>query len=315
VERSFQSKETIRAERPFFASKENLDDVRSMSSASFAHGDLSFGRYRRDRAGLGISCPNPIAPMFMAVVILRPRLSHAGWRDGREFKVPAMRRGALACLDLRERWSMDLSDPFDSLHTFIPLKTFDAIASELHLPTVERLNCAPTAEHQDEAMFGLAHALNHVLARPKEANRLFTDHVLSAMTIHLAVTYGGLDRGLFAVRTQRGPGGLTTLQERRVMDRLRDDLTNDLSLSELASLCGLSRSYFVRAFKQTTGLPPHRWLLAQRARRAKELLERTNIPISDIALECGFADQSHLTRVFSRMFQISPAAWRRQFNA
>jgi AraC-like DNA-binding protein len=62
-------------------------------------------------------------------------------------------------------------------------------------------------------------------------------------------------------------------------------------------------------------MPPHRWLLAQRARRAKELLERTKIPISDIALECGFADQSHLTRVFTRVFQLSPAAWRRQFNA
>jgi AraC family transcriptional regulator len=107
---------------------------------------------------------------------------------------------------------------------------------------------------------------------------------------------------------------LTPLQEHRVTSRLLDDLAGDTSLSELAALCGLSRSYFIRAFKQVTGMPPHRWLLMHRVKHAKDLLRRTTLPIADIAVACGFADQSHLTRVFSKAFGISPAAWRRQWR-
>jgi AraC family transcriptional regulator len=61
-------------------------------------------------------------------------------------------------------------------------------------------------------------------------------------------------------------------------------------------------------------MPPHRWLLTQRGNRAKALLRETSMPIADIAVTCGFADQSHLTRVFSKAFRISPGAWRRQWK-
>ncbi len=107
-------------------------------------------------------------------------------------------------------------------------------------------------------------------------------------------------------------GGLSPRQMRRVADLLLADGAENLSLDELAVQCDVSRSWFARAFRQTTGLPPHRWQLQARARRARDLLARTTAPISEIALDCGFADQSHLTRVFSRMFQVSPGAWRRQ---
>ena len=94
-------------------------------------------------------------------------------------------------------------------------------------------------------------------------------------------------------------------------DFILEDLTSNPGLSDLASFCGLSRSHFARAFKQTTGLPPHRWLMMQRINRAKELLYKTKMPVSEIALECGFADQAHLTRVFTKAFGIGPGGFRR----
>src|SRR3954469_2718332 len=63
------------ADRPFFTTTESLDDMQSVSSVSFARGDLSVGRYRRDRRGLGISTPHPSSAMVMAVVLLRLGLS------------------------------------------------------------------------------------------------------------------------------------------------------------------------------------------------------------------------------------------------
>lgn len=63
------------------------------------------------------------------------------------------------------------------------------------------------------------------------------------------------------------------------------------------------------------GEPPHRWLISQRVRRAREMLEKTDESISLIALNCGFSDQSHLTRLFHAQTGYSPAVWRRQSRA
>lgn len=110
-------------------------------------------------------------------------------------------------------------------------------------------------------------------------------------------------------------GGLAPWQADLASRLLLRNLGADLPVGELARLCGLSRSYFTRAFKASMGTPPHRWLLRERVRRAGEMLERTDESISLIALTCGFADQSHLTRVFHAVAGTSPAAWRRQRRA
>src|SRR6202521_4756383 len=183
----------VGADRPFFPTRESLDDLQSLSSVSFARGDLSIGRYRRDRPGLGVSTPNPIAPMVMAVVILRPRPGHVGWHDDRLVEVPAFGAGALNCLDLREAGSMDLSEPFDSFYAFIPLTAFDEVTSEVKRSRIERLHCPVGVEHTDLTMLNLGLALNPVLARPEHATALFTDYVFLAMVTHLAGMYGGLD--------------------------------------------------------------------------------------------------------------------------
>src|SRR5438477_1166547 len=229
----------VGADRPFFTTRESLDDIESLSSVNFARGDLSIGRYRRDRPGLGLSTPNPIAPMVMAVVILRPRPGHVGWRDDRRVEVPALGAGALNCLDLREAWSMDLSQQFDSFHAFIPLTAFDEVTAEMKRSRVERLHCPIGVEHTDETMFNLARALNPVLARPEHATALFTDHVFLAMVTHLAGMYGDLDNRDVQARAARKGRMLTPLQEHRVTSRLLDDLTADTSHPELAELSGL----------------------------------------------------------------------------
>jgi hypothetical protein len=159
METSSDQEKLTGADRPFFTTRECLDEFQSLSSVSFARGDLSIGRYRRDRPGLGISTPNPIVAMVMAVVIFRPRAAHAGWHDGRVVEVPALGTGALSCLDLREAWSMDLSEPFDSFHTFIPLTAFDEVTSDLTRPRIERLHCPIGVEHMTRCLAWRAHLI------------------------------------------------------------------------------------------------------------------------------------------------------------
>jgi AraC-like DNA-binding protein len=82
-----------------------------------------------------------------------------------------------------------------------------------------------------------------------------------------------------------------------------------LPIGGLAATCNLSRSYFIKAFKKTTGRTPHRWLLQHRIDKAKELLLHS-LPIAEISLECGFTDQSHFTCVFTNIMGMPPGVWR-----
>jgi transcriptional regulator GlxA family with amidase domain len=79
---------------------------------------------------------------------------------------------------------------------------------------------------------------------------------------------------------------------------------------ELAELSELSQTQFVRLFRRLTGLPPHRWHLCARIRRAQVLLVDSNLPMIEIALIVGFADQSHFINVFRRQVGVSPGSWR-----
>jgi transcriptional regulator GlxA family with amidase domain len=110
-------------------------------------------------------------------------------------------------------------------------------------------------------------------------------------------------------RTSRG--GLASWQLRMACDRL--DVETDLgaAIHGAAAACHLSRSHFSRAFKASTGLSPTHWRMEQRVRRAQTLLAHPDRTLVDIAAECGFADQSHFTNVFSRFRRQSPGAWRR----
>ena len=89
------------------------------------------------------------------------------------------------------------------------------------------------------------------------------------------------------------------------------NLGRDITLSELANECGLSLSYFTRAFKRSTGDAPHRWLLRQRVQHAKTLLREKQMSLAEIAIVCGFSDQSHFTRVFGAHIGQAPGVWRR----
>jgi transcriptional regulator GlxA family with amidase domain len=106
-------------------------------------------------------------------------------------------------------------------------------------------------------------------------------------------------------------GGLSPLQLKRSKDLIAADLADDLSLAQIAFRCDLSREHFSRAFKISTGLTPHQWRQLCRIDTVKQLLTGSSRSIADIAIACGFADQSHLTRVFGRIVGTSPAQWRR----
>ena len=106
-------------------------------------------------------------------------------------------------------------------------------------------------------------------------------------------------------------GGLAAWQIRRTEQALRESSDGKVTLTHLAGQCRLSVAHFARAFKQTTGQTPHRWLLGRRVEHAQGLLLTSDLPLAKIATACGFADQSHFTRIFSQIVGTGPGAWQR----
>jgi AraC family transcriptional regulator len=292
---------------PYFAERDRLDAYEHLGVRQLGKGELVAARFRRVEPGLGMTLPNVRSDVCMAIVNLQPLNGDDIWCDGRHGRRASMPRGGFAILDHRHSWTTVQNEPFETVQVFMPLASLNELTDELRAPAIETLVCPIYSVQRDKIMLHLALSLLPALSRPKEVSGLFADHVFAAMRMHLAQTYGGL-----RPPPEKARGGLAPWQERRVKDLLLHDLHADRSLSDLANACGMSARHLVRAFKATTGLPPHRWLMRRRVERAKELLEFTDESLSEIALSCGFADQSHLTRVFQALAGSGPGAWRRQ---
>jgi AraC-like DNA-binding protein len=117
--------------------------------------------------------------------------------------------------------------------------------------------------------------------------------------------------GLQLARFRERQGGLSRSQLRRVTVLLAKSSGALASVSNVAAKLALSPSQFSRAFKATTGFPPHRWRLNHRIAKAQELMRYGGLPLSQIALAAGFTEQSHFTRVFKKVVGVSPGAWLR----
>jgi AraC-like DNA-binding protein len=102
-------------------------------------------------------------------------------------------------------------------------------------------------------------------------------------------------------------GGLSPALKNRICDFIEEHIGEKISLGALSSMAGLSPNHFARAFQQSVGMPPHRYLLRRRVEHVEQMLRETQLPLSQIALAVGFADQSHLARHFRRLTGMPPS--------
>lgn len=107
-------------------------------------------------------------------------------------------------------------------------------------------------------------------------------------------------------------GGLAPWQIKRVLEYIEDDLSRNLTIEQLAGLCSLSTYHFARAFACSVGMPPHAYVTSRRIEAARKMLTETSKPVTEIALDVGYAEPSHFARVFRQANGVAPAAFRRQ---
>ena len=213
------------------------------------------------------------------------------------------RDGDLAIFDGGRGWRVEQGAPSDVVRFQFPRAEVERFANENGRPGFETLVSEPGTV--DLIIRGLSLAMLPSLMEPRSVEPAFVEHVLLAVMTHLTQNYGGL------FYPPQRPGNLAVWQERRATEYLVAHINTHLSISDLAAECGLSRSYFIRAFRLTFGTTPYKWLMEYRISRAKEMLKAGAL-IADVASACGFSDQSHFTRTFSSLTGVTPGTWRRQ---
>jgi len=110
-------------------------------------------------------------------------------------------------------------------------------------------------------------------------------------------------------------GALSVHQLRKALEFIREHLGEDLPLASIAKAAGLSPFHFARRFRQSTGIAPHQFLIHQRVNRARHLLVHSPATLAEIAHQCGFCDQSHLTNHFRRIVGVTPRRYRDRVGA
>lgn len=117
---------------------------------------------------------------------------------------------------------------------------------------------------------------------------------------------------VLATLTLASTGQLKSWQLRTATQLMLDRLDTCVSVAEIAQACALSRSHFSRMFKESTRMSPQQWLREQRVMKSRELLKTSTMLLVEIALACGFCDQSHFCRTFVKAEGMTPKAWQQQ---
>ena len=138
------------------------------------------------------------------------------------------------------------------------------------------------------------------------ADKLYLESLASLLAVHLLKNYLN-----YELKTPSSERGLSPKKLDLVLQYIEANLDRKITLSKLASIAGVGKFYFCRLFKNSLGFTPYQYVLQQRVAKAKKLLTYSNIPICDVALDCGFSSQSHLAKHFRSMVKASPMNYRR----
>lgn len=278
-------------------------DVRQLKASVRGHG-VHFLRMRgltSHDAATGLSQRNALAvlasPESAARVIYDDARATARWCD--------IARGDVLLVDLRRPSDIRYSGRGELLRADIPmagLRTFALQHGWREMPDLAISDCG----RADTTLACLLASLGPYFDDPHRAGSLVADQVALSVMAHLLSTHTRRTRPATMPK-----GRLAGWQERRARELIEENLAGDFSVEWLARQCGLSVGYFARAFRETVGVPPYQWMLERRVELAKALMKDRVRSLTDVALSCGFADQSHFSRAFSRVTGVPPGAWRR----
>ena len=160
---------------------------------------------------------------------------------------------------------------------------------------------------QDSAIRRLMTLLSEEVRAGGPSGKLYSDSLAHA----LAIRYLLLGERPRHQKTDSTVSALPPYALKRVLDRIEHSFQSEISLATLADEAGYSRGHFLKMFRASMGMTPHRYLLKRRIDHARTLLKRPGKSIIDVAADCGFSSQAHLSQVFREHVGVTPGDYRR----
>ncbi|MEO0521200.1 MAG: AraC family transcriptional regulator [Cyanobacteria bacterium P01_A01_bin.116] len=189
----------------------------------------------------------------------------------------------------------------------LPASFLKQVAEETLGNDGDRLTLVPTFQSRNQQIAAIATLLMSEVQQGQPSGALYLDSLANVLAVQLLRNYGTR-----AGQLPNYEGGLPMYQLNQVLDYIDAELAEEIKLSNLAAVVGMSPFHFGRMFKQSTGISPHQYVIQQRIERAKRLLKGSDRPIIDIALACGFTSHSHLSRQFRKVMGTTPSHYRGQ---
>lgn len=169
----------------------------------------------------------------------------------------------------------------------------------------DRIEVLSNAGARDPLIAAIGFALKDELETGVPGGRLYAESLGAALSVHLLQKYSA-----FPAKLIEGEKGLPRRKLRRTLEYIWDNLGHDVGLNSLAAQLGISPYHFARLFKLSTGLPPHRYVMELKIRKAQELLRNPRLSLAEISYQLGFSSQSHFTAAFRRIVGTTPARYR-----
>jgi AraC family transcriptional regulator len=179
----------------------------------------------------------------------------------------------------------------------------------LHAPEASRqavrVTLVPDLSTHDPLLRHMALVLQAAIEAADVASQLYAEALVDGLVVHFLRRYTAARPSLYEMT-----GGLSPYKLRRTLAYIQAHLAQEVSLATLAAVAQTSRAHFARLFKHATGLAPHQYVITCRMAHAQRLLAETDLPLSEIGLQVGCADQSHFTALFRAHIGLTPKAYR-----
>jgi len=201
-----------------------------------------------------------------------------------------------------------LLNHLQTLHVYVRRAVIEEVAGEMIDGDPSKIEIPPLMLDEDPKLLNLLNAILLALDDNDYATSIYTDYLSRALAAQLVRNHS-----LATLRPQSAlnPTGQIGPSIAEAIAYMRENLEFSISLVDIARAINRSPSHFARQFRNELGMPPHHYLVNLRIEKAQMLLERTKTSIAEIAFECGFSHQEHLTRFFQRRVGTTPAAYRR----
>ncbi|HYZ21777.1 MAG TPA: helix-turn-helix domain-containing protein, partial [Rhodopila sp.] len=200
------------------------------------------------------------------------------------------------------RWSDDI----EVMHLYLSPAAVADIGAQAYDHQVQDIELRDVLRTDDPVLSGICAHLARESREHGLDGRLYVEALRNQACLHLLRHYADV-----TFRNPVSHGGLSRAQGRLVLQYIDENLDGNISLSDLAGVVQLSVFHFMRKFRAEFGCPPHAFVMRRRIEHAQRKLARRDVPLKVVAADCGFADQSHMTRLFRRVLGATPAEYRR----